>query len=234
MSNFRSTEVITTIEENGEEVTTKTEKSTSITRNDEPDYIKVYTNMWAEFNGVPAAYRDLFLQLAIRMTYCNADDLGNAQIVAVGGPVGEGIRKTLNIKERAYKYGLQALVKAGAIKSIRRGWYQINPTYAGKGEWKYNPKLQRGGVEQLVATFKITKDGTKTVDTAIIWADNGEQTEFNHMYRQGMGVQASDETVLTHTVTTPTETQNHLERQNKDYEYRSQFDRFKKREGIKN
>lgn len=84
--------------------------------------------MWSEFTGVPVAYRELFLQLAIRMTYCNADDLDNAQIVAVGGPIGEGIRKTLNIKERAYKYGLQALVKSGAIKNIRRGWYQINPT----------------------------------------------------------------------------------------------------------
>jgi hypothetical protein len=205
MANIRETQVTTTTDLDGVETTTKVEKATSITRNDEPDYIKVYTNMWAEFNGIPQPYRGLFLQLAIRMTYCNSSDLKNAQLVTTGKPFSESIMESLNWKEDMLKKGLRELVKTGAIKRVGRGVYQINPTYAAKGEWKYNPKLSRGGVEELVAIFKLEKDGTKTVKTNIIWADDGKISEFNDMYREGMEVKAFDETVLSRTVVTPVE-----------------------------
>ena len=200
MSNYRETTTTTVVDADGAETTTKIEKVTSITRNEEPDYIKVYTHMWAEFTGVPVAYRELFLQLALRMTYCNANDLDNAQLVNTGKPFSESIKKALNWKDDMFYRGLRELVQTGAIKRVGRGVYQINPTYAGKGEWKYNPRLKRGGIEDLIATFSF-KD--KTVDTRIVWADDGNPTEFNQMYREGMGAKASDETVLTYTVAKP-------------------------------
>jgi len=200
MANYRETETTVSISEDGIEHITKKEKSTTITRNDEPDYVKIYTNMWAEFNGIPPAYRNLFLQLATRMTYCNTADLKNAQLVYTGRPFSQMIMEALNWKEDMLKKGLRELSKSGAIKKVGRGVYQINPSYAGKGEWKYNPKLNRGGVEDLIAVFNFKN---KSVKTDIIWADNGEETELNQIYREGLSVKSSDNTVLSHTVNTP-------------------------------
>lgn len=189
------TEKQTTIQEDadGNIKTSSVEKVTNIQRNDEPDYIKLYTKMWCEFNDIPMAYRELFLQLVTRMTYCNSADLGNSQLVNTGKPWSTSIMKALNWKDRMYQKGLKALCECEAIKKVGKGVYQINPRYAGRGEWKYNPRLERGGIEDLVATFNF-KD--KSVDTKIVWADDGEDTPMNEAYRQGMGVSAKQETVL--------------------------------------
>lgn len=189
------TEKQTTIQEDadGNIKTSSVEKVTNIQRNDEPDYIKLYTKMWCEFNGIPIAYRELFLQLVIRMTYCNSADLGNSQLVNTGKPWSTSIMKALNWKDRMYQKGLKALCECEAIKKVGRGVYQINPQYAGRGEWKYNPRLERGGIEDLVATFNF-REGT--INTKIVWADNGEDSPMNEAYRQGMGVSAKQETVL--------------------------------------
>ncbi|MCL2412484.1 MAG: hypothetical protein FWC97_12670 [Treponema sp.] len=193
-------ETNTRIDEEGNETVSKVEKRTTISRNDEPDYIKIYTNMWSEFHGVPIAYRGLFLQLAIRMTYCNADDLENAQLVNTGKPWCDDIMKTLNWGNDMYKRGLRELVKSRAIRRVARGVYQINPRYAGKGEWKYNTRLGRGGIEDLIATFKF-KD--KKVETTIIWADDGSDDKIDENFRQGLGVKASEEAVLSFSQTKP-------------------------------
>lgn len=189
------TEKQTTIQEDadGNIKTSSVEKVTNIQRNNEPDYIKLYTKMWCEFNDIPMAYRELFLQLVIRMTYCNSADLGNSQLVNTGKPWSTSIMKALNWKDRMYQKGLKALCECEAIKKVGRGVYQINPQYAGRGEWKYNPRLERGGIEDLVVSFNF-KD--KSVDTKIVWADDGEDTPINEAYRQGMGVSAKQETIL--------------------------------------
>ena len=189
------TEKQTTIQEDadGNIKTSSVEKVTNIQRNDEPDYIKLYTKMWCEFNGIPIAYRELFLQLVTRMTYCNSADLGNSQLVNTGKPWSTSIMRALNWKDRMYQKGLKALCECEAIKKVGRGVYQINPQYAGRGEWKYNPRLERGGIEDLVATFNF-REGT--INTKIVWADNGEDSPMNEAYRQGMGVSAKQETIL--------------------------------------
>jgi len=181
------------VDVDGNEKISTIEQSTSIMRNGEPDYIKVYTNMWAEFNGVPTAYRELFLQLAIRMSYCNSDDLKNAQLVYTGKPFSDSIMQVLNWKVDMYNRGLRELTKVNAIKRVARGVYQINPHYIGKGEWKYNPRLKRGGVEDLIAVFKFND---KTVDTKIVWADDGEDDLLSETYRNGLNVNKADETII--------------------------------------
>lgn len=187
------TETTTVIDAEGNETTTEKRTTTNFQKNEEPDYVKLYTRMWCEFNQIPNAYRDLFMELVMRMSYCNAFDLDNSQIVYTGEPVATAIMNTLKWKKRMYQTGLKTLADCGAIKRIARGVYQINPEYAGKGEWKYNPKLERGGIEDLVAKFNF-KSGK--VETEIVWADNGENDEFNEMFRAGMNVAAKDETVL--------------------------------------
>ena len=194
---YRILETVKTIDEHGNEtvyqIVNQKEMTSSITKNDEPDYIKIYTKIWAEFNNIPLAYRELFLRLATRMTYCNGNDLGDAQLVQTGKYFSDEDKKKLGWKDAMYNRALGELVKTGAIRRVAKGLYQINPSYAGKGEWKYNPKLECGGVEDLVASFNF-KDGT--VETVITWADNGTDDEMNYIYRDGMNVKAKDETVL--------------------------------------
>ncbi len=188
-----NTETQTIIDENGIEHTTTKATTQKIERNTEPDYIKIYTKMWCEFNQIPLAYRDLFFELTCNMTYCNASDLNHSQLVYTGKPWSDVIMNKLGWKKAMYQRGLAELCKCNAIKKISRGVYQINPNYAGRGEWKYNPKLNRGGVENLVATFNY-KAGT--VETKVQWADDGTDTALNAIYRQGLNVNANDNTTL--------------------------------------
>lgn len=146
------------------------EKTTKIERCEEPDYIKLYTKMWCEFNNIPEKYRQLFLSLATRMSYCDAQNIEVSQIVTVIEPVSTMIREECGWKTKdALLKGLKCLCECKAIKRINRGVYQINPSYASRGSWKYNPRLQHGGVEDLIATFDFKN---KTVDTTITFCSN--------------------------------------------------------------
>ena len=180
---------------------TKKETTVKFEDNNEPDYIKLYTRVWTELNEIPVAYREFFLQLALRMHYANSIKPFGGQIVYTTGPNKKDIMELLKWQDRMYRKALTELVKCNALKRIERGIYQINPTYAGKGEWKYNPKRQQGGIEDIIGSFSIKN---KTIDTQIIWADDGTNSEFNNQYRQGLGVIANQETVLTHTTMKPT------------------------------
>lgn len=160
----------------------------------EPDYIKIYTKMWCEFNEIPDQWRLLFLELVQRMSYCNATALNDSQIVWTGDPIASSIMKTLGwTSKRMYQKGLAELVKHKAIKRVARGVYQINPNYAGKGGWRYDPRLKQGGIKDLVATFDYVN---KTVDAKIIWADDGTDDEINKIMRAGIGAKDTNNTVL--------------------------------------
>lgn len=188
-------ETQTQIDESGNEYVSVKETTKHIERLAEPDYIKLYTKMWCEFNSIPNAYRELFLQLAMRMSYCQhtADGIGG-QIVNTGGIWKRDIMSALGWTSNSmYQRGLQALCNCGAIRKIGRAEYQINPQYAGRGEWKYNPRLNRGGVEDLVATFSFRN---RKSDVKIVWADDGSNTELNVAYREGLGVTPQDNATL--------------------------------------
>lgn len=195
-------EVQTFIREDGTEQSTIKETTNKIERSTEPDYIKVYTKMWCEFNQIPMVYRDLFFELICNMSYCNASDLEHSQLVNTGKPWSDSIMKHLGWKKAMYQRGLAELCKCNAIKKISRGVYQINPSYAGRGEWKYNPRLSRGGIENLVATFDYASG---RVETKMLWADNGEDTELNELYRTGLNVAKDSGTTLTTQTITPAE-----------------------------
>lgn len=169
MGTYRNYEKETTETVDGISITEKEQISDYI-KNEEPDYIKLYTNMWCEFNQIPIKWRTLFLSLVMRMTYCNKDDLENSQVVATGGPVTTAIQRECGwtTADPVYK-GLKVLTDCKAIKRIARGWYQINPSYAGKGSWNYNPKYKQGGIKDLIAIFNFRQG---TVETTTTWTDN--------------------------------------------------------------
>lgn len=199
---INETETTTIIDAEGNENTTIKQKTTNIKRNSEPDYIKLYTRVWCEFNQIPTAYRPLFMELVSRMTYCNTTDLQNSQVVMTGEPIASSIRNALDWKSSdMLMKGLRALCKCGAIRKVARGAYQINPSYAGRGEWQYNPRLQRGGVEDLVATFNFTKG---SVDTKIVWANNpDDDSDMSNIYRAGLDINKNDLVTIKTTTITP-------------------------------
>ena len=174
---------------------TTVETTKKIERSTEPDFIKLYTNMWCEFNKIPITWRPLFIELISKMTYCDSKDLKHSQIVQTGSIFGDTIKEHLGIGQRQYQKGLKALCDCGAIRKIenRRGVYQVNPSYAGRGEWKYNPRLARGGVEDLKATFDFKKG---TVDIDVVWADDGTDNDYNQTNREGLNVKPEDNTVM--------------------------------------
>jgi len=173
------------IDMDGNETTSVVEQTKKVEVSNEPDFIKIYTKMWFIFNNIPQAYHSLFLLLVTNMSYCNSHNLKNSQVVDINGPIKQTIMDTLKIQKRQLQRGLKILCDCGAIRKTEyRGFYQINPNYAGKGEWKYNPKLERGGVEDLIAIFNF-KDGT--VDTKIVWADSGQDTPFDNEMRKALG-----------------------------------------------
>lgn len=140
--------------------------------NEEPDFIKLYTRMWCDFNCIPEKWRGLFMALVCRMSYANLNDSGGGQTVCTIGSIGASIVTECGWKNKDTLYrGLQALCECNAIKKINRGEYQINPNYAGKGPWRYNAKEERGGVENLIAKFSFAD---KTVDTQIVWVSSDE------------------------------------------------------------
>lgn len=129
----------------------------------EPEYIKIYTHMWFDFKRFPQQYRELFFQLAIKMSYCNAMDFEHSQIVFVTGPNRDDIMKACGwTNVSSLTKGLNALCNCGAIRRVSRGIYQINPEFAGKGSWRYNSKLDQGGIKNIIAEFNFALNKVRT------------------------------------------------------------------------
>lgn len=168
-----------TVEDSNGNITVDTTTTTkAISGSTEPDYIKLYTRMWCEFNGIPDKWRPLFMALVCRMGYADIKSASGGQTVYTIGSNATAIMADCGWSRRETMYrGLQALCDCNAIRKVGRGEYQINPQYAGRGEWKYNPRLERGGIEDLVATFNF---GAGTVSTKIAWTpDDNPGTPVN-------------------------------------------------------
>ena len=157
----------------GNQTVTQTTEIKAITANDEPDYIKLYTKMWCAFNGIPEKWRPLFLALVCRMSYASLKSSTGGQVVYTVGTNAEEIMSECGWKTKDPLYrGLNALCDCNAIRKIGRGQYQINPSYAGRGPWRYNAAQEQGGVRDLVAKFSFAD---KKVETDIIWASTDKK-----------------------------------------------------------
>lgn len=176
---FNIKDTTRTIDGNGTLIE-ETQKERTVQKDQEPDYIKLYTRMWFDFKQFPAKYRELFLQLAIRMSYCNAANPNKSQIVAVIGDIRDEIIEACGWKTVSpLRAGLRSLCACGAIKRTNHACYQINPEYAGKGPWRYNPRLNQGGVKDLVTTFRF---GNGTVETDIYYDDDVYSSDNNNLH----------------------------------------------------
>lgn len=184
----------------GNQTVTQTTEIKAITANDEPDYIKLYTRMWCEFNGIQEKWRPLFLALVCRMSYASLKSSTGGQVVYTIGTNAEEIMQECGWKTKDPLYrGLNALCDCNAIRKIGRGQYQINPSYAGRGPWRYNAAQEQGGVRDLVAKFSFAD---KKVETDIIWGST-DKRQIGH---------AADEVLCTETRVSPRAAQEAQER----------------------
>lgn len=167
---YKETTTIHEFEDKDGNVTTDTTRETKTYHRScgEPHYIKIYTNMWCELNEIPIKWRPLFLELAVRMDYADARSEIGGQLVNVIGYTRNAIMRACGWKASSQlSKGLAALTEVGAIRRVCRGQYQINPSYAGKGEWKYDPAKEEGGIENIKVYFDLKN---KKVDTQIEWS----------------------------------------------------------------
>ena len=205
---YKETVAKTTIDADGNETSDILEKTRTYDRVYEPGYIKLYIEPWTAMKpdgtsknnvpGIPAAYRELFIQLAMRMTYCNSNDIKDAQIVHTGIPFCYEIMEALDWKNSMYYKGLKVLAEHDVIRKVARGIYRVNPVYAARGEWLHNDKLNRGGIKNLVDEFKRkpghNQDSQKGytgdigADIKYVWGDDGRDTPGNKMWREGLGI----------------------------------------------
>lgn len=108
-----------------------------MTRNTEPDYIKIYTGVWRENNQIPEKWRPLFMELATRMAGAEPltkSEADGGQLVYTREPYKTYICNALGIQSRQYQRGLADLCRCNAVKKVSRGVYQVNPQYAVRGK----------------------------------------------------------------------------------------------------
>lgn len=162
---FSETEVTKTTDGNGQVKEHRISKHERFIENGEPAYIKLYTNMWMSFYDVPSAYKELFLEMASRMSPCDSVDLAHSQLVNTGKPYDDIYMNACGWKSKdSLKKGLNALCFCGAIKRVARGVYQINPSYAAKGKWLdgKDGNTAYSGVKEFVARVDFISGIIKT------------------------------------------------------------------------
>ena len=168
-------EVNKTLDDKGNIKERRISKREVTIENGEPSYIKLYTKVWMEFYGVPSAYKELFIALAMNMTACDSDDLEHSQLVNTCKPYDDIYMKACGWSSKdSLKKGLNALCACNAIKRVARGVYQINPSFAAKGKWLdgKDGDTAFSGVKKFVATFDFI-NGSMTTD--VTYADEDEE-----------------------------------------------------------
>lgn len=167
--------------------------------NSEPEYIKLYIKKIINDNRIPKRLFPLFIELAIRMTYCDASNMEASQTVNAGGLTKQAICERWEWKPNTYQKMLRELCDCGAIyKTKAQGWYQINPEYASRGFWIYKPKSDCGGIDEFTRFYKMREAG-KNIKTEIKFADTGDSRTDSDV-REGLGLRGTEQAVLMETI----------------------------------
>ena len=127
------------------EVTKNASKSTTITYEKEPEYIKLYIRDIAKLSDVPAGMDKILIALVSKMGYSN--------IIPAYKPVKQVIANELGISIDYVNKAITQFHKKGLLIRGARGMYVANPELFGKGKWE-NVKNLRLTVEYSSETMK--------------------------------------------------------------------------------
>lgn len=138
-----------------EQTTTHTEKTS------EPNFIKLYLDHLAIFNGVSLTVNPILAEILRRTTY--ADDKAGGHQVVINRAVKKRIAETLKCSESKINNAITVFVDNHYLKRLDRGLYEVNPNYFGKGDW--------GNIQKLRANYDYTEH---TITTEIESATTAE------------------------------------------------------------
>lgn len=109
-------------------------------RTSEPDFIKLYLDHLAIFNGTSLTVNPILAELLKRTTY--ADDTSGGQQLVINRAVKKRIAETLQCSENYINKAITSFVKNDYFRRLDRGLYEVNPHYFGKGDWGNIKKLR--------------------------------------------------------------------------------------------
>lgn len=126
-------------------------------RTSEPNFIKLYLDHLAVFNGVPLNVNPILAEILRRTTY--ADDVSGGHQVVINRAIKKQIAQSLKCSESKINNAITVFVNKDYLRRLDRGLYEINPNYFGKGDWGNIRKLRANYdyVEHTVVT-EVTAD----------------------------------------------------------------------------
>lgn len=163
----------------GEIKETHTQQFNVIPSSDEPEYVKLYVRAWCDFKGIDSlrpSDRTVLVRLFNVMTYAKArsvvDEHGNVhdegwgQIIYTNAELKRSIARETGLQYATVNTAFTHLKKAGVLRRVGTGTYQVNPELVGKGKWSEIKKLR--------ATFNVIGEDAGTVE---VEAETGHDEE---------------------------------------------------------
>lgn len=131
---------------------------TTIDREAEPDYVKLYVRAWCEFKEIKGVNTTFLAHLLPYMTYASRGQriyLAPLMKREIASELGWAEKTALN----RFNQELRKLVKQGVLKHDGTDAYTVNPELVGKGSWR--------DIKALRATFEVIgpNAGKVTVET---------------------------------------------------------------------
>ena len=145
----------TVIDENGELKDFELITDAIISR--EPDYVKLYLSTVLALKNLPITHNQLLNEILLRMSYADVDE---GQIVYILPVDRDNIAKKIKQKPDTIKKAIIDFARAGILKKIANGKYQVNPHLFGKGDWK--------DIRRIRATFLFESPDIETKSTESI------------------------------------------------------------------
>lgn len=111
----------------------------------EPPYVKVYLGDLVSLREMPLYCWPVLLWLLQKAPYATQDPY-----FEIGKPARAYIAEETGVKISSVNHAVADLVKHGAILRARRGLYQLNPQFFGRGEWKEIAKLRESAKRNAI------------------------------------------------------------------------------------
>jgi hypothetical protein len=122
----------------------------------EPEYIKLYVQDVARFFNIQAGHQEILLYIAASVDYEGIVSLTSGRKQRIAATVGQ--------QPKSVENAIGACVKAGLLKKLGRGDYELDPFLFAKGEWKQI--RERRAVFRMVTQYSA--DGGRQVELQVL------------------------------------------------------------------
>lgn len=132
-----------------------------MTKDTEPEYIKLYLDCICTFKGLNKALSPILVAFCSYMTW--ADSKHDRQVIFMNSYTKEHVAEDVGVSVDRVNQALRAITKADIFRKIKgkRGVYEVNPYIIAKGKWTDIKKLRanfdfiNGTIEPIIETEEI-------------------------------------------------------------------------------